>query len=363
MTPKKYLSNKKITTQNISISPALKDWIHRYVSKMNKKNPEDDRFKSISAFFCNVMEKVLMLFEKGKTLDDFNELEDKEIRNFYDKFSAPFLIPLIEPELNPGRYLKIDFKSVIRYFMMFRNFFMKNIDPFDYKSVLLMFNRIKGRYRYSNLTKDLRLDIFTNKLKPPHYNGVIEHSGFYKNIHMLNCKLMAEITGYLGLKITDFTYSDEDLYYRLDLETTDLFFKKELVKRERIKLLEENIKYIINYYRILKDKDYYLWLKLAENNDLFIDFKSQKVRQKWLNIIEQDLEKYGENDEFLLGMLKFFEHLHWISILNKENLSFRFELSQKKSAPEREFLVNYFSKYAKVIQENEYYFLEKKHNK
>ena len=94
MTSKKYLSNKKISQQAISISPALKDWIKRYVNVMAKKNPHDERYKSISSFYCNVMEKVLTIFETKKTLDDLDKIVDREIENLYSNrvtLFGPFL--------------------------------------------------------------------------------------------------------------------------------------------------------------------------------------------------------------------------------------------------------------------------------
>ena len=74
MTTKRYLSNKKTTQQTISISPSLKDWIRRYVSVMHKKKPEEEYYKSISAFYCYILEKVLKIFQEGKSLDDFDRL-------------------------------------------------------------------------------------------------------------------------------------------------------------------------------------------------------------------------------------------------------------------------------------------------
>jgi len=49
-TSKKFLSNKKTAQQSISISPALKDWIQRYVNMNHRESPNDMRFKSVSAF-------------------------------------------------------------------------------------------------------------------------------------------------------------------------------------------------------------------------------------------------------------------------------------------------------------------------
>ena len=58
-TSKKFLSEKKTSQQTISISPALKDWIERYVSVNRKEYPKDMRFKSISSFYNYTMDKCM----------------------------------------------------------------------------------------------------------------------------------------------------------------------------------------------------------------------------------------------------------------------------------------------------------------
>ncbi len=42
-TSKKFLSNKRTSKQTIVISPALKEWIERYVNVNRRKNPGDER--------------------------------------------------------------------------------------------------------------------------------------------------------------------------------------------------------------------------------------------------------------------------------------------------------------------------------
>lgn len=79
----KTLSKKKITQQTISISPLLKEKIENYISKFNKKNPKDSRFKSVSAFYNSVMEQTMEIFSKGKTLEDLDRFVDAEIQGFF----------------------------------------------------------------------------------------------------------------------------------------------------------------------------------------------------------------------------------------------------------------------------------------
>ena len=129
MTPSKFLSNKKSTQQSISISPALKDWVERYVRVQHQKNPEDERYKSVSAFYCSVMEKVLHTFEIGKTLDDFDRLMDPQMNDFIDDFSSNLFIPYIEPAVAMDKYSLVGFKSTTHLFMKMLNIFKEDVDP------------------------------------------------------------------------------------------------------------------------------------------------------------------------------------------------------------------------------------------
>ncbi len=83
MTSKKYLSNKRTAQQTISTSPAIKDWVKRYVNVNHKKKPNDERYRSISNFYNYVMENMLQLFEEGKTIDDLKRLENKKVKDFF----------------------------------------------------------------------------------------------------------------------------------------------------------------------------------------------------------------------------------------------------------------------------------------
>ena len=61
-----------------------------------------------------------------------------------------------------------------------------------------------------------------------------------------NYKYNAALLGLLGSKITDFLYSRKDDYCRFDLKATDLLYRKDLAKKERIKLMNHNVSYFIN---------------------------------------------------------------------------------------------------------------------
>jgi len=357
MTTKKFLSNKKTTQQTIAISPALREWIDRYINVMRREKPKDLRYKSRSAFYTYVLEKSLQVFEKGKTLDDFEKFLDHEMRDFLnDDGTSQLYIPYIEPAVGKNKYSLVDLKSSIEYFMAFFRIYRKSVDPYNINSIKLFFDRIKNRYMSSGLTKEINMDVFTEK-GSKNYKGIIEHTGIYSNLHSLNCKMIAEALGFIGIKVTDLIYSEERLYYRMDLETTDLFFTGELSKKERIELLRSNAENITNLYGVINDKDYYLWMKLAEDNDIIINFKSKNSKEKWISNIERDTIKYGSKEELNLNLLKFFEKLHWIIIENENELKFQIVLHEDKYNQERQFLLDTLSQYSNVISENNTYYL------
>ncbi|MFX0155163.1 MAG: hypothetical protein ACFE9Q_11605, partial [Candidatus Hodarchaeota archaeon] len=329
MATERSLSKKKITQQTISISPALKDRIERYIHENNKKNPKDKRFKSISAFYNDVMERALDSFEKGKTLDDFEAFADTEIKGFFDKISFKGVIPYYETALRTNRYTPPFFEKNIFFYLTLRNLYLDRMDPYDISSIKGMFNRIKNYMLSNNLTKEVNLDLFTGKTGKE-LSGVFEYAGLYKNLTIENCKYNAAIFGLLGVKLTDFLYSDKDNYFRFDLKTTDLFYRTDLAKKERIKLINCNLSYFFNFLKIIDDKDYYFWMKLAEDKNVIINFNTEDIQNEWVNLIKKETDEFGEEEDFHLYMLKFFKKLHWIEIESEKDLIFQIKLSRKK---------------------------------
>jgi hypothetical protein len=359
MTSKKFLSNKKTAQQTISISPALKDWIKRYVNVHHRKEPNDNRFKSVSSFITYILDNVMKLFKEGKTIEDFKRVEDQIYKDFFDKFTFKATIPLYDMVAESNRYVPISFDIITRFLLgvyhLYRDIFLKQK---DLESWQLLFERFKNRVYPSNLNifKELRLDVFPAKGKK-YATAHLEFIGKQRNLHFENCKFFAGICGLLGVKVTDFHYSSLDFYCRLDLIETSLAFTEELAKKERIKLLQENVKYIINYNRMLTDKDRFLWMNLAEDNDLFICFKSKNAFNKWIKTIEKDLKKYGTKTEFLDKILRFFNKLHWIRIESIKDLSFQIEQSLLGNE-QKDFLIDYLSSHSEVIQNDERYQLK-----
>ena len=187
MTPKKYLSNKKISQQAISISPALKDWIKRHVTVMHEKYPHDERYKSISAFYCFVMENTLNIFEKGKTLDDFNRVVDSEIDELYDKFGFKAIVPFHELVFKMNRYTEIDIFSMLNFILTMRKYYTQGVDTHNLEAFKLSLDRMKTAWFSDKILKEALIEFYSKK--DSKYPSVIfEYSAEkgYKNLHFEN---------------------------------------------------------------------------------------------------------------------------------------------------------------------------------
>jgi hypothetical protein len=352
-------SKKKTANQTISISPSLKNRIEKYVMINQKKSPNDKRFRSISAFYSNVLEKTMDCFDKGKTLDDFESYVDSEVKDFFEKLSFNALIPYYEDAVRTNRYQSTTLEKNPFFYFTMRKLYTSRMDPFDIKSIKNLFTRVRDYILSNNLTKEYRLDLFTGEGEK-NLTGVFEQVGLYRNLGFENFKFTASLFGLLGAKITNFLYSEKNNYCRFDLKATDLFYRKELAKRERIKLMEHNISYLINYNRIIEDKDYYLWMKIAEDSNAIISFINDESKQEWVNLIEKEIEKYGDKDDCFLNLLKFFERMHWLDIENEKDPIFHIRLSKMKYQNEIEFLLDTLSKFSSITEANGKYYLKKK---
>jgi len=358
MTSKRYLSDKKTSQLTISISPALKDWINRYINKMHKNFPEDGRYRSKSAFVCSVMENVLNIFKKEKSLDDFQKLTDKEVETLFNQ-NTTLYSPFVELSLVMDSLMPIDSIINTKFFFRYYKFYLKNIDPYDMNSVKLFYERIKNRYLYTNVVKDLNIEIVTKK-DYKDYEAILEQSSDYKYLQITNVKISVALLGILGVKVIDVYYSEEEQYYfRIKLAPTDLWYDKREDRKERIALAKENVNCIINLNNTIEHESPHLWQKIAEDDDAIVFFVHNEAQSKWIKQLEDDLNKFGNKDTFLLKILKFFERLHWIRIENEDTLSFQIRLSEENNPTQINFLKNYLMKYGKISQQNYRYYLEK----
>lgn len=352
MTRKKFLSNKKTSRQTISISPALKDWISRYVKKMRKKHPNDERYDSISAFYTYVMENAMNAFEKGKTLNDFDRFLDGEIYDFYDQFSFKAHRPLYEMCLKTNRYTNLDFQGISRFFIKFEEKFKQYFDSNNLDKLQTFFNRLEKYLSSNKLTKRLIFKVLEPEDPDSPENLKIRNETVcpYDNICYENNKLFAAIFSMLGMKVTEFVYSKENNYYRMEAVPTEFFLKEEFLREEKLQLFKHNISFLTNYEKVLKDKnDFYLWMKMALDKSVRVDFNNQFARERWMETIEYDLKRFSSRENWDLNILRFFEAIHWIDIENEENRIFKFRLPDSKGEKDkRNFLLEYLEKFSEI---------------
>ncbi|MFX0021340.1 MAG: hypothetical protein ACFE9S_03375 [Candidatus Hermodarchaeota archaeon] len=356
MPSQKPLSKKKIAQQTISIAPDLKERIDNYVMEHHEQQPDDKRFKSVSAFYNHVLQKTLDCFDKGKTLDDFESFVDGEFKNFFDRISFKATIPYYEEAIKANKYTNPTLEKLPAFFLTIRRFYMKLMESREIKDIKNTVGRIKNYLVSNNLTKEFKIDLFTGKSRTD-LSGIFEYAGIYKNLSYDTCKYTSAFFGILGIKVSNIVYSEKDGYYRFDLKATDLFFRDDLAKTERTKLMSENISHFINYNKIIDDKDFYLWMKLAEDKNAIITFSNEETQHKWFYLIESEIRKFSDKDD-RLQILKFFEKLHWIDIENEDDLFFYIRLSGSKFEAEREFLMKILSKNSQLTQDNEGYYLK-----
>ena len=351
MTSKRYMSNKKTTQQTISISPTLKDWIGKYISVMHKKNPDDGNYKSISAFYYSVMENVLKTFEKGKTLDDFRRLQDRELKKLLNE-EGRFILPYLDAYTMMSSFMSLDYffeKPIKSFLFRWFNLFVKKIDPYSTKGIQNIFTMIGNRALENHIVKERRWEFFPKKDKKG-FDGFIEDTSNYKFIHLNNMKINLAFLALLGIKVIDLQYSREDSHAQTRFTTTDLYFNPEEAMGERFALAKENINYLINLSRVVEHGTPHLWQRLSDNNHAIISFRNKEDFNEYLIKIESNLMKFGSKKDFNLNLLRFFEQIHWIKIIDESELSYQFLISEANHKNERELLLSYFSKNFKVLE-------------
>ena len=357
MTSKKdNLSEKKVATQNISISPALKSWVKQFVKKKHAQEPDSEMYRSVSSFICEILEKALTQFESGKKLEEIDDIMKDEVDSIYSKFSGNLFLPFTEPATELNAYVPFKFHSLRGIFMqMFKFYFSDLLDTNrNIEGLQKFFERIRTRYLKTGLTQEMNLQSNFGEGKD---RWIIEHIGTtYRYLHYLNIKLIGAMIGLLGLKIINVDYSAPQNYCRIDFIVTDAFYNTDVPRSERVKLFRANMNHFINYTRILSDHYVHTWIHHAEDEDKFITFKNERDFESTLNKLLEDIEHYGGNVDRELHLLKFFEAIHWIRIINPEDLTFKFVLPSKRFEWERKLLFNKLSLYPEIVHQNEKFF-------
>lgn len=353
MTRKKHLSEKVTSTQNIALSPALKEYLNRYVRVQHEKFPKKEEYSKFSAFCRHVLENVLDMFERGKSFADFDRLVDKDVDELFEGMTFNATIPFYEIFLETNRYTYKEWSRWAHFFLILKKFYNKNLQPRNAKSLKITFERMKKYWVSNKIIKDARLEL-QNTQGSKHFDAIMEFIGKYRNLHYENCKLNAIIFGIIGIKVTNFFYSPTDLYARYDLTSTELFFSSEFDMKELENLVSQNINHLINFSYILDENhSFYLWMKLAQDKDVMLDFKDERTLQKWISTIETQILEYSSQQALPSKMAKFFEHSHWLTILNDAPLRFRF--SRALSDLKAEIVQNYLKKWGTISKIDDVY--------
>ena len=164
--------------------------------------------------------------------------------------------------------------------------------------------------------------------------------------------------GLAGLRITDFHYSGEDKYVRLKFTTDDMLFSNEEAIEARTELAKNNQDYVINLFRVMEHGTPHLWQRLSNNDHILISFRNEEDFDECLLKLEVDLKKYGFEEDFGLYLLRFFEQIHWIKIVDESELAFQFLISEDNHKNERELISNYLSKHYRVVEKAQIYYLQ-----
>jgi hypothetical protein len=237
------------------------------------------------------------------------------------------------------------------------NLVSKNIEPYSMDSIKNLFVRVINRQVQNNVIKDARWEVFPKKGNKG-FDGMVEYSGNYKFLHINNVKFAVALLGLGGLKITDFHYSGENKYVRIKFTTDELFFNKEEKIEARTELAKKNKDYVINLFRVIQHGIPHLWLRLSDNHHTLISFRNREDFDECLTKVESDLKKYGSKEDFNLMLLKFFEQIHWVRIIDEMELSFQFLISENQHKNEREMLLSYLLQYFRVVEKAQIYYLQ-----
>ncbi|MHA1147983.1 MAG: hypothetical protein ACTSR8_07025 [Promethearchaeota archaeon] len=215
----------------------------------------------------------------------------------------------------------------------------------------ISFERFRNRYLSTGVTKEMDLV----ELRPKSDKGyfvIFDFSGNYKYSHYLNAKYLGAIFGALGFKLYNIDYYPDTMFFRFEMETTDNYFNQKPKKSEKIALMKDNVKLFTNFYRTLQDSAQHTWLKVMSDENSIIKFQTKETFNTWIMILEQDLKKYGSEQDFELYILKFFEHLNWIKIIDESKLDFQVKLNVENNKQEFEFLREYLSDKYSLEEEN-----------
>ncbi|MEJ2250635.1 MAG: hypothetical protein P8Y70_16060 [Candidatus Lokiarchaeota archaeon] len=332
------MSKKKADRITITISPYLKDWITRYVKEQHERYPTEDYYKSTSSFITFLLDSNLKMFEKGTTLEDFEEEPDKSVINLYNDLTFRTFISRYEESIENSKYELPIFETRVPIFIKFRDL-MFEVEHKDLEEKFVIAARRLKRFVISNkVTKGFKIEYINDK-----FFIVIE--GDYPNVQFVNLKGIISLCSFLGLKLKNIIIND---YTKLELKKTYLFKTLDMLFNERKKLFQENSKKLLNYYNIIQDKQHHLWIRMSKSDDTFITFKDYNSGMRFVNTILEDISKSSPNKKRCV--LQLFEKFNWIKIVKGfgDNLFFTFKVNKREHHLEKKIIYNILQKYGEI---------------
>jgi hypothetical protein len=95
---------------------------------------------------------------------------------------------------------------------------------------------------------------------------------------------------------------------------------------------------------------------MATDNSVALNFKNKQRLKEWFSKIRQDVENFSPSQRIKINrILKFFEKIHWIKILDLQDLVFEFSINPQEWNKEREFLLNKLSEFGEITNMEENY--------
>ncbi len=318
--PKPRRLSKKKVRKSITLPEYLDEWINRYLKHMRKQQLEKNEnikkeLRSYSSFVANILEQVMHLFLKGKSLEDLELATDRKTKDFYEKITFRALTIYYEFIVRINKYRKFDLKSMLNVFMMYQNFFTNGGKSISEDEAIIALERLKNFMINNNTTKDVTIERSGNKY-------IFQYFGIYPNMHYDFSKWIAGILGFLGVKIERITHSNN--YTRMDFVVTDIFRVNEANLGNRKELFEYNTEFFTNFNRILEDEDdLQLWIRINQSKLPIISFKNIEDGLLLIREIVNNLNKWSSPREFKFRLLDLFKKLRWINQINKTKLSFQ----------------------------------------
>ncbi|MBD3342494.1 MAG: hypothetical protein GF353_25565 [Candidatus Lokiarchaeota archaeon] len=321
MTTKRNLSKKKIASQNISISPYLKDLLKRFVKERHDNDPKDEKFQSVSSFCTFAIETVLKILNKGKSVKDLENFNQTASTSFFQRNMFQAFIPLYEWAIELNRYR---YENLITFTEMIDKLirYILSQDKSNLNKLPKMAKKIYKLVGNKTITKQINFDIKGTQL-------IAEYEGYRQNIHHEHTKVIITIASFLGLKITklDKYQNYTKIWFEIDKNHLKNFGLKP-DKSKFTEILRSNMSYFLNYYYIVNDDEAHLWIDLSSKDDLYVSFKQKASGSQFVNSIIKEIRKIASNKDLKRSILKLFESLHWITIYDKEELIFEISLPE-----------------------------------